>query len=178
VRSYQDLRSEVAALGRKVAENAALRSEKESLESVLQAAHVKLAAFQEQRQALEARLSESTSRFNSLLDVERAQRRAAEKAKEEDRIKLNDALGEFADLKERLAAAMSRVSQLEGYIDRVREEDHAAPRVIPPPSRFVPRGLQEEGGQTMGVADRPWLQKDRDISPGRSRHWTDYGQHN
>lgn len=149
MRSYQDLRREVAALGRQAAQNATLRSEKESLESVLRAAHDKLSWFGERNQALEARLAETAA----------AHRKAR---------------GEFADLKERLAAALARVAQLEGYIDRVREEGRAQPRVIPPPSQFALKGLQSE---TAGLIPPSWRERVRDISPGRDTHWTHYGQH-
>jgi len=168
VRSYQDLRSEVAALGRKVAENAALRSEKESLESVLQAAHVKLAAFQEQRQALEARLSELNAAWGKQVTEEETRRRAAEKTRDEAAAKMKQTLGEFADLKERLAAALARQSELEGYIRRVRDEDRVS-------------GRAAQGMEGDGQAPHPKIYGVDMARPGSDRtvyHWTDYGQHN
>ena len=174
MRSYQDLRREVAALGRQAAQNATLRSEKESLESVLQAAHVKLSWFGERKQALEAQLAESSAEWGKRLDEERARRAAAERTTDEEKAAAHATMGEFADLKERLAAALARVAQLEGYIDRVREEGCAQPRVIPPPSPFALKGLQSEAAE---LSPSSWRERDRDISPGRDTHWTHYGQH-
>ena len=168
MRSYQDLRSEVAALGRKVAENAALRSEKESLESVLQAAHAKLAAFQEQRQRLEAQISEGHAMWAKRHEEEAARRRAAETARDAAVASQKQTLGEFADLKERLAAALARQSELEGYIRRVRDEDRVS-------------GRAAQGMEGDGQAPHPKIYGVDMARPGSDRtvyHWTDYGQHN
>ena len=175
MKSYQGLRQEIGELGKKIADYAALRSQKESLEALLQAAHTKLSAFQEQIQAGEARLQEANALYRKSLAVELDSRRAANTEAQDAKDKMNATLGEFADLKERLAVALARVAEMEGYVRRVRDEDRVTGRATQgagePKTEPAGSYAWRDGPRIYGVD----MARD---GADRTVHWTSYGQRN
>lgn len=132
-----------------------------------------------------ALFQQQVASLSDKLDAEAARRANTESALREVTKQLNEKTGRVNELKERLASSESNVTRLEGYLDRVREDDVVREELIATGDercgdvRLVPKRKHTPLSRNydnristsqLGYPDEQLYAEAR----SRPRHWTTY----